>query len=103
MNFNFRYILYLLLFISLASCKKGVSQEDLIESAIEIKLEQWRKDQIRTCKEMAMAKAETYVDSILIIYSLPSKLDTIPKPPKPNKPSRPSFRVKPDSVVVDTL
>lgn len=103
MKFIFPYIIYVLLFNLHSSCKKGITQEELIQSAIELKLAEWRNDQIRTCTKAAMTKAEAYVDSILIIYSLPSKLDTIPKPPKPHKPSKPSFRIKPDSVVVDTL
>ncbi len=103
MKFYVRYIIYLLLINAFYSCQQGVTQEDLIESAIELKLEQWRLDQIRECTEKAMAEAEAYVDSILVINSLPSKLDTIPKPPKPHKPPKPSFRIKPDSVGVDTL
>ena len=101
MKFIFRYIIYLWVFHSIISCKKGVSQEELIQSALELKLAEWRYDQIRTCTENAMSRAEAYVDSVLIIYSLPSKLDTIPKPPKPHKPMKPSFRIKPDSVVVE--
>jgi len=103
MKIKYGHILYCLLFTLLASCQDRVTQEELIESALELKMEQWRIEQARECRQKAMTEAEEYVDSILVIYSLPSKLDTIPKPPKPNKPHKPSFRIKPDSVVIDTL
>ena len=35
---------------------KNATQEELIESAIELKLEQWRTEQIRECREKAMAE-----------------------------------------------
>ena len=93
------YIILILCGIIL-SCKAKVTQEDLIQSALALKLDQWKEEQINECKSKAMKEAEAYVDSMLIIYSLPSKLDTIPKPSKPVKPPKPVFKVKPDSVVI---
>ena len=87
----------------LYSCNDHVTQEELIQAAVALKIDQWRKDEIRLCREKALAEAEAYVDSILIIQSLPTKLDTIPKPPKPMKPHKPSFKTKPDSVIVDPI
>ncbi len=84
----------------LLSCNDPVTQEELIESAIQLKLQSWRQDEIKKCMDKAMVEAEAFVDSILIVRSLPSKLDTIPKPPKPMKPPKPYFKTKPDSVVV---
>ena len=93
----------LLVPVLLFACKQKVSQEELIEAAVTIKLAQWREEHIKTCKEDALVEAEEYVDSILVVLSLGSKLDTIPKPDKPNKPLKPSFKTKPDSVVVDPI
>jgi hypothetical protein len=85
------------------SCSKEVSQDDLISAAVEIKIEQWKIVHLNSCKEIAYAKAENYVDSLLLVNSLDSKLDTIPKPLKPVKPPKPGFKIKPDSVVVDPI
>lgn len=82
------------------SCSEQVSQEDLIRSAVEIRIEKWKEEQMAQCKEKALIKAEAYVDSLLLATSLDAKLDTIPKPGKPEKPEKPVFRQKPDSVVV---
>jgi hypothetical protein len=93
-------VLFILLF---AGCKKKITQEDLIKSAVDLKLGQWREDQMKACKDKAMMKAEKYVDSLLVATSLETKLDTIPKPEKPAKPPKPSFKTKPDSVVVEKI
>jgi len=85
------------------SCAKEISQEDLIQEAVQIKLDQWKALQQEACKERALTEAEDYVDSILVVISLQSKLDTIPKPIKPMKPHKPDFKLKPDSVVVDPI
>jgi hypothetical protein len=94
------HILYAIICSLILSCKEGVTQEELIRTAVDLKLEQWRQTKFEECRQEAMADAEAYVDSILVIYSLPSKLDTIHKPPKPSKPPKPFFKVRPDSVVV---
>ncbi len=85
------------------SCAKEVSQDYLIKEAVQIKLDQWKVLQLEACKERALTEAEDYVDSILVVISLQSKLDTIPKPTKPMKPTKPEFKLKPDSVVVDPI
>ncbi|MDQ3018003.1 MAG: hypothetical protein M3R25_14925 [Bacteroidota bacterium] len=84
-------------------CGKPVSQEDLIQTAIEIRLKQWKEEQIVLCREKAITNATEYVDSMMIVNSLDTKLDTIPKPPKPNKPSKPIFKSTPDSLKVEEL
>lgn len=87
----------------LTACNKKVTQEELIQTALALKIEQWRELQLQECGRKALADAEAYVDSILLVHSLPTKLDTIPKPPKPTKPPKPVFREKPDSVVIREL
>jgi len=103
MKFRFHYITLLMIMILLTACKQRISQEDLIDAAIEIKLSNWREEQLQVCREKAMVRAEEYVDSLLVAISLESKLDTIPKPEKPDRPSKPPFKAKPDSVVVDPI
>ncbi len=83
-----------------AACSRQVSQEELIGSAVELKLRQWETTQIETCKDRALQRAENFVDSLLLATSLDSKLDTIPKPGKPIKPTKPEFREKPDTISV---
>lgn len=101
---NFRgHIILILLAALYFSCNKRVSQEELIETALALKVAQWQEQQLKHCTDKAHAEAEAYVDSILIIYSLPSKLDTIEKPPKPMKPPKPFFKTKPDSVIIKEL
>ena len=97
------HIISILIIFFCVACNKKVSQEELIQSALALKIEQWRELQLNECKRKAMVDAEAYVDSILIIRSLPYKLDTIPKPPKPMKPPKPAFKSKPDSIVVKKL
>lgn len=103
MKYSLLHIVVILALCAFAACNEKVSQEELIETALAIKINQWRETQLGECRRKAMEEAEAYVDSILIIYSLPSKLDTIPKPPKPMKPPKPAFKPKPDSVVVEEL
>jgi hypothetical protein len=86
--------------VAVLSCAKEVSQEQLIQEAIEIKLRQWKESQIIACKEKALMQADDYVDSLLLVTSLQSKLDTIPKSAKPFKPPKPLFKEKPDNVTV---
>jgi hypothetical protein len=102
MKNGFQHIILLSILLMVA-CKERVSQEQLIESAVEIRLSQWREEQIKMCRDQALVKAEEYVDSVLVAISLETKLDTISKPEKPMKPPKPSFRKKPDSLVVDPI
>lgn len=98
-------ICYGILFViaAVVSCKEPVSQEELIATAVEIRMEQWRQEQIQLCRQNAVDKAAAYVDSILIVTSLDTKLDTIPKPPKPEKPVKPVFKDKPDSLRIEEI
>jgi hypothetical protein len=97
------WLLLFLMVMGFASCGKRVSQEDLIQEAVALKLQQWRLSERNSCRDRAMAKAEAYVDSFLLANSLKTQLDTIPKPPKPVKPAKPPFKTKPDSLKVDKL
>ena len=85
------------------SCKERVTQQQLIKDALEIKLAQWQASQVQSCRDKVLVEAEKYVDSVLVAISLPTKLDTIPKPEKPVRPDKPPFKQKPDSVVVDPI
>ena len=85
------------------SCSHEVEQEDLITSAVEIKLGQYETNQLNECIANAYRDAEDYVDSLLVAISLDTKLDTIPKAKKPNKPPKPVFKNKPDSIVVNKI
>lgn len=85
------------------SCAKEITQEELIDAAVKIKLDQWEQSQMDDCKSRALVKAEEYVDSILVVMSLDMKLDTIPKPEKPVKPGKPPFKEIPDSVIVKPI
>lgn len=103
MNFRLTHIVVASLILFLFSCAEEVSQDDLVKAAVDIKLEQWKVTQLNSCKEIAYTKAEDFVDSLLLVNSLETKLDTIPKPLKPVKPAKPGFKIKPDSVVVDPI
>jgi hypothetical protein len=101
-----RWLVYIILscgLLAAASCGNEVEQEDLVNSAVEIKLGQYRTNQLNECKDNAYRDAEDYVDSLLVAISLEKKLDTIPKPEKPSRPPRPVFKNKPDSIVVDRI
>jgi len=99
----FLNIILIVFILLLVACKKVVTQEELINSAVEIKLTQWREEQIKACAVKALVEAEEYVDSVLVAISLETKLDTILKPEKPIKPTKPPFKSKPDSVIVDPI
>ncbi|HSF89345.1 MAG TPA: hypothetical protein VLA46_08005 [Saprospiraceae bacterium] len=103
MKYRLPHIVLTSVILILISCAEEVSQEDLVKAAVDIKLEQWKLVQLNSCKEIAYTKAEDYVDSLLLVNSLDTKLDTIPKPLKPVKPAKPGFKIKPDSVVVDPI
>ncbi len=100
---SFQHIFSIALFIFLVGCSKEVAQEDLVKSAVEIKLSQYRSNQLNECKDKAYLAAEDYVDSLMVATSLQNKLDTIPKSRKPDKPLKPAFKNKPDSIVVDRI
>ena len=93
----------ILVFLLIIACKEPIRQEELIAEAVKIKMEQWRVEQREECIHKAIVDAEAFVDSLMVVNSLQTKLDTIPKPPKPNKPMKPSFKEKPDTVVVDPI
>ncbi len=97
------FTIYVALMCTNISCKEKVTQEGLIQSALILKIQQWREAQLKTCEEKATVAAEAFVDSILVVNSLPTKLDTIPKDLKPMKPPKPYFKIKPDSVVVGDI
>ena len=103
MNNPLKHIVLASLLLIMFSCSEEVSQEDLVKAAVDIKLEQWKLTQLISRKEIAYTRAEDYVDSLLLVNSLESKHDTIPKPLKPVKPAKPGFKVKPDSVIVDPI
>lgn len=103
MNNHLKHIISASVMLIAFSCSKEVSQDDLVKAAVDIKLDQWKLTQMNACKEIAYTRAEDYVDSLLLVNSLDTKLDTIPKPLKPVKPSKPGFKIKPDSVVVDPI
>lgn len=93
--------LYLMLMLcAWMSCTDRVTQKELIEDALILKINQYRITQRVNCRERAMSKAEAYVDSFLLANSLNSNLDTIAKPPKPMKPPKPTFKEKPDSLEI---
>ena len=89
-----------LICFTLVACDNRISQEELIEGAVAIKVQQWRDAQLEHCRAQAMSRAEAYVDSFLLANSLESSLDTISKPDKPIKPPKPVFKEKPDSLEV---
>jgi hypothetical protein len=92
-----------ILFLFVAGCARRVTQEELIQQALNMRLQEWRSSFLNNCKDKAMDKAEAYVDSFLLANSLETKLDTMPKPIKPVKPEKPVFKEKPDSLKVDPL
>jgi hypothetical protein len=53
--------LIVLTFLVFTSCGKRVTQEQLIQEAVELKLSQWRLSELESCRDRAMAKAEAYV------------------------------------------
>lgn len=81
-------------------CAKPVSQEELIEEAVRLRVDQWRRAQVSDCRSRTMLRADAYVDSVLLARSLDVRLDTIPKPMKPDRPEKPAFRAKPDTVTI---
>lgn len=103
MRTGIRYIILFSMLLFMQACAKEVSQEELVEGAVSIKLDQWRESQLQECRLKAYTRAEDYVDSLMVVISLQSKLDTIPKPSKPTRPDKPIFKSKPDSIVVKKI
>ena len=89
--------------LAFCACADRVSQDELIEGALQLRMDDWKKTQQQNCRDEAMQRAETYVDSFLLANSLESTLDTISKPNKPVKPSKPMFKEKPDSLKVEEV
>ena len=86
--------------VVILGCAKPVTQEELIEEAVRLRVDQWRRAQVSDCRSRIMQKADAYVDSVLLARSLDVRLDTIPKPLKPDRPEKPAFRAKPDTVTI---
>lgn len=96
-------IVSMIVLLLMSACAKEVSQQELIEAAVELKVEQWKLAERKRCAEKALNAAEAYVDSLLVTISLETKLDTIPKPGKPEKPLKPTFKERPDSIAVKPI
>lgn len=95
-----RHLFETLIIAGILGCAKPVSQEELIQEAIKLRVAQWKLAQQQDCRARTLERADAYVDSLLLATSLQQKLDTIPKPDKPERPERPVFRQKPDSVII---
>jgi len=84
-----RVVLYTGFFIVLACDSDRPTKESLVLDYYNKKVESLRLEKDQDCREKAIIKAETYVDSLVDRWINTDLLDTINFPPKPNKPQAP--------------
>ncbi|MDX1476525.1 MAG: hypothetical protein R3301_02425 [Saprospiraceae bacterium] len=83
--------------------KPALSEEEIVEQGVAIKVEDFRARQLRICKDRALDMAIARVDSLIRARAREEAVTPIQKPPKPQKPAFPEVRVLPDSVRLDSL
>ena len=97
-------ILFLIMFtiLILSSCKKEKPQEvtNLIEKALNQKIESFKENKRQECYETIFTDAEKLVDSII---AQQLNLDTIDFPTKPLKPRSPSIKEIPEEFELEPI
>jgi len=96
------FLLLLGLLFLLAACqesKKKLTKADVIDMAVEDKVQVLLTNKRERCRTEALEQAAAIVDSILIARAKASK-DTITKPPRPVKPERPEILAPADSTPI---
>lgn len=73
---------------------------EIVRRGVEIKIDQFRKRQIRECNERALDRAVFLTDSLMAAQALFTKRDTMIKPVRATKPIKPKFAPVPDSIEV---
>jgi hypothetical protein len=92
--------------IILCSCedeaKEAAAKEKLIMTEVSSRLDYWRKELDKTCRQTALDAASKIVDSTLIAEAKLQR-DTLGKLLLPPRPVRPEFDATPDTLQVKPL
>jgi len=97
-----RVVLLFGLSLSLFACaeqKKKLTKADVIQMAVDEKVEILLSSKRERCRREALDQAAAIVDSMLIVRARASK-DTLGKPPRPTKPERPEILTPADSTPI---
>ena len=93
--------------VSLIGCAtEEIDKETRIQTAIEDKVVDYRKTELKRCIDGVKLKAEAEVDSVLRKMSKQQKIDTISPPSRFTRPRQPDLQFKkfekPQPIKVDT-
>ena len=79
------------------------SKKQLIEEAIQEKVDKYTQVQMVRCENKVQERAEAIVDSMLISVAQLKTVDTFERPAKPQKPTKPDLKVAKDTTPVRPL
>ena len=68
-----------------------MTKEQFVQIHLNEKLQKYKIEKAKKCRQKAIDQATQIVDSILISQARNIRIDTVQRPPKPIKPSRPNI------------
>ena len=77
-----------------------MTKEQFVEKHLNEKLQKYKNDKAKKCRQKAIDKANEIVDSILIAQARNIRIDTVQRPPKPIKPNRPNILTPNDTTPI---
>ena len=77
-----------------------MTKEQFIQMHLNEKLQKYKSDSGKKCRQKAIDQATQIVDSILIAQARNIRIDTVQRPPKPIKPTRPNILTPNDTTPI---
>jgi len=79
------------------------SKKQLMDEAIQLKVDEYIKTMEQKCETKVQKRAAEIVDSLLVKVAQVKTVDTFERPAKPSKPNRPTIRTAKDTTAVKPL
>lgn len=76
----------------LSACKKKEREQAMINEALQLKTELYRKEAMKKCKKEMLVEADILADSILLMRI--NVRNPIEKPPRPGRPEAPEVNFR---------
>jgi len=80
----------ILIVVVLSACNKKEREQTMINEALQLKTELYRKEAMKKCKKEMLAEADILADSILLKRI--NVRNPIDKPPRPGRPEAPEVQ-----------
>ena len=79
------------------------TKKQLMDEALQKKLDDFTRAVERKCTSVIRERAETIVDSLLLLEAQVKTVDTFKRPPTPTKPERPAIKSTKDTTDIRPL